>query len=190
MGLSGISKSQVSKLCKNIDERVNAFLDRPLEGEWPYLGSTRRSCETRPHRLGRRDNRHGSIERWSARDRWLWHRPLGGGAVLVGLSEEPGQAWSEGRQAGDLRPTTACAMRSPACSARPGSGVEFIGSETPWRMFPRANIRCSPPRSDKPSCRPVGIVTLPRSLSEPPESTPQTPPDPTAFGHAWVAEVA
>src|SRR5215813_5599581 len=37
MGLSGISKSQVSKLCKEIDERVNAFLDRPIEGEWPYL---------------------------------------------------------------------------------------------------------------------------------------------------------
>src|SRR5436305_354236 len=37
MGLSGISKSQVSKLCKDIDERVNAFLDRPFEGEWPYL---------------------------------------------------------------------------------------------------------------------------------------------------------
>jgi len=37
MGLTGISKSQVSKLCKEIDERVNAFLDRPLEGEWPYL---------------------------------------------------------------------------------------------------------------------------------------------------------
>jgi putative transposase len=37
MGLSGISKSQVSKLCKDIDERVGAFLDRPIEGEWPYL---------------------------------------------------------------------------------------------------------------------------------------------------------
>src|ERR671933_73479 len=37
MGLSGISKSQVSRLCKDIDERVNAFLGRPLEGEWPYL---------------------------------------------------------------------------------------------------------------------------------------------------------
>ena len=37
MGLTGISKSQVSKLCKDIDERVNAFLERPLEGEWPYL---------------------------------------------------------------------------------------------------------------------------------------------------------
>jgi transposase-like protein len=37
MGLSGISKSQVSKLCKEIDERVLAFLKRPLAGEWPYL---------------------------------------------------------------------------------------------------------------------------------------------------------
>ena len=37
MGLAGIAKSTVSKLCKEIDERVNAFLERPLEGEWPYL---------------------------------------------------------------------------------------------------------------------------------------------------------
>jgi putative transposase len=37
MGLSGISKSTVSKLCKDIDDRVNAFLDRPLVGDWPYL---------------------------------------------------------------------------------------------------------------------------------------------------------
>jgi len=37
MGMSGISKSQVSRLCAEIDERVHAFLDRPLEGDWPYL---------------------------------------------------------------------------------------------------------------------------------------------------------
>lgn len=37
MGLNGISKSQVSQLCKDIDERVNDFLFRPLEGERPYL---------------------------------------------------------------------------------------------------------------------------------------------------------
>ena len=37
MGGSGISKSQVSRLCEEIDERVHAFLDRPLEGDWPYL---------------------------------------------------------------------------------------------------------------------------------------------------------
>jgi putative transposase len=37
MGMSGISKSQVSRLAAEIDERVNAFLNRPLEGDWPYL---------------------------------------------------------------------------------------------------------------------------------------------------------
>jgi hypothetical protein len=35
--MTGISKSTVSKLCKDIDERVHAFLKRPLTGEWPYL---------------------------------------------------------------------------------------------------------------------------------------------------------
>jgi putative transposase len=37
MGMSGISKSQVSRLCAEIDERVKAFLSRPIEGDWPYL---------------------------------------------------------------------------------------------------------------------------------------------------------
>lgn len=37
MGGTGISKSQVSRLITEIDERVNAFLNRPIEGEWPYL---------------------------------------------------------------------------------------------------------------------------------------------------------
>jgi putative transposase len=37
MGGTGISKSQVSRLCAEIDERVNAFLRRPIEGSWPYL---------------------------------------------------------------------------------------------------------------------------------------------------------
>ena len=37
MGLSGISKSTLSKLCREIDERVRAFPDRPLAGERPHL---------------------------------------------------------------------------------------------------------------------------------------------------------
>ncbi len=37
MGGTGVSKSQVSRLCEEIDERVKAFLDRPLEGDWPYV---------------------------------------------------------------------------------------------------------------------------------------------------------
>ncbi len=37
MGMSGISKSQVSRLCEEIDGKVKAFLERPIEGGWPYL---------------------------------------------------------------------------------------------------------------------------------------------------------
>jgi transposase-like protein len=37
MGMSGVSKSQVSRLCEEIDGKVKAFLERPIEGDWPYL---------------------------------------------------------------------------------------------------------------------------------------------------------
>lgn len=37
MGLSGVSKSEVSRLCAGLDEKVKAFLDRPLEGDWPFV---------------------------------------------------------------------------------------------------------------------------------------------------------
>jgi putative transposase len=37
MGMTGISKSQVSRLCEEIDGKITAFLNRPLEGDWPYL---------------------------------------------------------------------------------------------------------------------------------------------------------
>jgi transposase-like protein len=37
MGMSGISKSQVSRLCEKIDEKVQAFLERRIAGDWPYI---------------------------------------------------------------------------------------------------------------------------------------------------------
>jgi transposase-like protein len=37
MGMDGISKSQVSRLCEEIDDRVQGFLSRPLEGDRPYV---------------------------------------------------------------------------------------------------------------------------------------------------------
>jgi putative transposase len=35
--MSGISKNQVSRLCAEIDDKVKAFLARPIEGDCPYL---------------------------------------------------------------------------------------------------------------------------------------------------------
>ncbi len=37
MGMEGVSKSQVSRLCAEIDDRVKDFLSRPIKGDWPYL---------------------------------------------------------------------------------------------------------------------------------------------------------
>ena len=49
MGMSGISKSQVSRLCQEMDERVGAFLERPLEGTWPYLWLDATYIRSREH---------------------------------------------------------------------------------------------------------------------------------------------
>ena len=40
LGMTGISKSRVSELCEELDEEVERFRNRPLEGPYPYSGST------------------------------------------------------------------------------------------------------------------------------------------------------
>ena len=37
LGLAGISRSAVSRLCGGLDEQVRLFRERPLEGRYPYL---------------------------------------------------------------------------------------------------------------------------------------------------------
>jgi len=37
LGMTGISKSRVSELCKELDEEVERFRGRPLEGSYPYV---------------------------------------------------------------------------------------------------------------------------------------------------------
>ena len=37
MGLRGLSKDQVSRMCRGLDEQVELFRNRPLEGDYPYL---------------------------------------------------------------------------------------------------------------------------------------------------------
>jgi transposase-like protein len=50
--MQGVSKSQVSRLRGEIDERVQAFLSRPIEGEWPYPWLDATSIEVRrDHRI-------------------------------------------------------------------------------------------------------------------------------------------
>jgi putative transposase len=37
LGVAGMSKDQVSRLCRGLDEQVRVFRERPLEGRYPYL---------------------------------------------------------------------------------------------------------------------------------------------------------
>jgi transposase-like protein len=98
MGLSGISKSSVSRLCADIDERVNVFLNRPLEGEWPYLWLDATYIKQRQggrivsvaaiiavaaNTEGRREN----LPRTPIRGRRPAHRPVGSRGVLERFPE-------------------------------------------------------------------------------------------------------
>lgn len=49
LGMTGITRSQVSRLCAEIDERVQAFLERPIEGDWPYLWIDATYVKVRQH---------------------------------------------------------------------------------------------------------------------------------------------
>jgi putative transposase len=37
LGVAGMNKDQVSRLCRGLDEQVQVFRERPLEGRYPYL---------------------------------------------------------------------------------------------------------------------------------------------------------
>ena len=112
MGMTGISKSQVSRLCGEIDGKIAAFLDRPLEGEWPYvwLDATPASrgqalCEgapRRPRRLGRGDHRGRRQWRWQARGAGPGDRHVGSRDLLDRLPAQARQAGSARRQARHL----------------------------------------------------------------------------------------
>ena len=179
MGLTGISKSQVSKLCKDIDERVNAFLDRPLEGEWPYLWLDATYLKVREG--GRIISVAAIIAVAVTTD---------GRREIVGLGIGPSEAepfWSgflkglvkRGLKGVKLVITDAhdgCVTRSPACSAPLGNAVACIGCGMPWHMYQRASTRWSPPRSARPSCSP--------SRGRPPDLAPRCRSAPPALAQA------
>ena len=117
MGLSGSSKIQVSKLCKEIDERVKAFLERPLEGDWPYLWLDATYLKVREggrivsvaaiiavaaNTEGRREIVGLGIESVGSRD------------LLGGLPEAPHQTRPARRQACDLGRARRAEGRRPA----------------------------------------------------------------------------
>jgi putative transposase len=113
MGMSGISKSQVSRLCEEIDGKVKAFLNRPLEGEWPYLWIDATYLKVRRggrivsvaviiaigvNSLPSRRHRSEPDGRRSPRSSGFGHRHFRGRADLDRVpaqTDAPGAAWGE-----------------------------------------------------------------------------------------------
>jgi transposase-like protein len=104
MGMTGISKGQVSRLCGEIDERVNTFLNRPLEGEWPYLWLDATYVKVRrAHRLGGRDHRRRRQRRRPSRSARDDGGRLGGRDLLDRVPPFPRPARPARRPTGNLR---------------------------------------------------------------------------------------
>ena len=106
LGMDGISKSQVSRLCEEIDEKVKPFLGRPIEGDWPYRLAGRHLPEgppRRPHRLDRRGGRHRRQRRRPARGARPRHLPLGSRDILGRVPAQAGASRPARRQARHLR---------------------------------------------------------------------------------------
>ena len=79
LGLAGVSKDTVSRLCRGLDEQVTAFRERPLEGAYPYLWLDAKVEKVRAG--GRVEHRalvvaYGVDAAASARSSaWMWARP-------------------------------------------------------------------------------------------------------------------
>jgi hypothetical protein len=109
MGMSGISKSQVSRLCEEIDGKVKSFLNRPLEGSAytpTALPLDRRHLSQGParraDRVGGRDHRHRRQYRRTARGAGPGDRHLRSRADLDRVPAEADAPWPARREAGDL----------------------------------------------------------------------------------------
>ena len=159
MGLSGISKSQVSKLCKEIDERVKAFLERPLEGDWPYLWLDATYLKVRE---GGRIVSVAAIIAVAANTE--------GRREIVGLGIGPSEAetfWADFMKRLSRRGLRGVklvisgaheglkAAPSSGSSARPGNAVACTSGAMRWPMCQRRRRRLSPPPSARPSSSPT-----------------------------------
>jgi putative transposase len=92
LGIAGMSKDQVSRLCRGLDEQVRVFCERPLEGRYPYLWldakvervASRAGSATRRFRSPTQSMRAAAV-RSSA---WTWARPRPRG-VLARVPARP-----------------------------------------------------------------------------------------------------
>ena len=182
MGMSGISKSQVSRLCAEIDERVKAFLDRPIEGDWPYLWIDATYVKVR------QDGRIVSVAVIVA---------VGvnsdGRREVLGMDIGPSEAetfWTEflrklarrglrGVKLVDLRrPRGHQGRRRQGAAAPPGSAAACTSCATRWPMPARAAGASSRPSSPPPSPRTTPRPPGRSGAASPTSCGPRSPSSP------------
>jgi putative transposase len=120
MGMSGISKRQVSRLCAELDDKVQTFLNRLLEGDWPYvwLDATYLKVREAGGIVSVAAIIAGRQQRWPARGAGSRHRPIGGRDLLDRVPAQARSPRPARRQAGDLRRPRRPQGRRHPCPAR------------------------------------------------------------------------
>ena len=157
MGMSGISKSQVSRLCEEIDERVKAFLDRPIEGDWPYLWIDATYVKVR--QAGRIVSvavivAVGVNTRRPARGARHGHRPVGGRALLDGVPAQARPPRPARRQARHLRRPRRHQGRGREGAQRHLAALpRALHAQRPGPCRQERRAASSPPSSPPPSPR-------------------------------------
>jgi mutator family transposase len=158
LGLRGMTKDTVSRLCRGLDEQVTVFRERPLEGAYPYLWLDAKVERVREpggvrhkalviaygvHETGRREVIGLDVGEAETQGR--------SGAAFCGRSAPVGWtacSWSS------PTPTPASRPRSPRCSAAGGSAAPSISCATCSATSPGPSSRWCRARSVASSPQP------------------------------------
>jgi transposase-like protein len=152
--MSGISKSQVSRLCEEIDDKVQAFLTRPIEGDWPYLWidatyvkvrqagrivsvavivAVGANSDGRREVLGMQVGPSEAETFWTDFLRSLARRGLRGVKLVISDAHE------------GIKASVSKVMHAPRSCTPPGSAAAFTSCATSPPMLARVHAGSSPP---------------------------------------------
>ena len=197
MGLAGISKSTASKLCKDIDDRVSAFLERPLVGDWPYLWLDATYLKQREggritsvagiiavavNTEGKREIVGLHIGPSEAETFWatflksLVRRGLRGTKLVISDAHE-GLKAAIRRVMGGAAQGSARAAVGMAAEGPPGKGAGFIGCATHRPTSRKLSRTWCRPRCARRSSRPI--------VRPPARHSPYRRPAPGQVAQAW-----
>lgn len=150
LGITSASKSKVSPLREEIDERVDAFLNRPIEGDWrdQWIDSGDVLKVRRNGRIVSVANIIAvGVDTMGAASAEHRYRPLGGRAVLDRAPPQAQPLQPAGRETGDFE--------NPHERLKAAIPRVFCASWRRCRMrLMRNALRPWPARAGAASCRP------------------------------------